>query len=46
MDNLPQIAKELEWANYARTAFFASVVPGPKSAFPAKSSSSLTHPCR
>jgi hypothetical protein len=30
MDNLQQIAQELEWANYARTAYFASVVPGPE----------------
>jgi len=28
MDTLRQIAHELEWANYARTAYFATVVPG------------------
>jgi len=28
MDNLRQLANELEWSNYARTAYFATVVPG------------------
>ena len=28
MDSLRQIANELEWSNYARTAYFATVVPG------------------
>jgi len=28
VENLRQVAQELEWSNYARTAYFATVVPG------------------
>ncbi len=28
MNDERQIANELEWSNYARTAYFATVVPG------------------